>query len=253
MADFKTHIVTSSIVGAAYGVVAHTEYGIPIPTCLIASGLCGLAGMLPDIDSDTGNSQREIMSFTAAITPMLMLDHLASMDLTTEEIVIATASVYIVVRFGLGELLRRYTVHRGMFHSVPAALIAGLITALACVSSVPAYELTKVLAMILGYLVHLILDEIWSLEARRGKFRVKRSFGTALKFFGNHWFPNAVTYGLLLVLGSLAYQESSLPQYLQSTPMGIEQRVDDPFRQSDEHRPLGNLGQRGDSTADQRR
>ena len=248
MADFKTHIATSSIVGVAYGVVAHTEFHIPVPSCIIASGLCGLAGMLPDMDSDTGNAQREIMSFTAAITPMLMLDHFAKMGLTTEKIIIATACVYIIVRFGLGEILRRYTVHRGMFHSVPAAVIAGLITAIVCSSNVPAYELTKVGAVVLGYLVHLVLDEIWSLEARRGRIRVKRSFGTALKFFSNRWFPNALTYGVLLLVGNMAYENSSLPHYLSRPPAEVEQIAIEPFQPRHEHtNHVENFGLRGEA------
>ena len=73
MADFRTHITTSSAIGVIYGVAGHLHWQIPIPTCVVASSLCGLAGMLPDMDSDSGHAQREIMTFAAAVTPMLMI------------------------------------------------------------------------------------------------------------------------------------------------------------------------------------
>ena len=38
--------------------------------------------------------------------------------------------------------------------------------------------------MTLGYLSHLVLDEIWSVEWTHG-LHLKNSFGTALKFFGH--------------------------------------------------------------------
>ena len=253
MADFKTHIGTSSLIGAAYGVALHTQWNVPVPTCVIASGLCGLSGMLPDMDSDTGNAQREIMSFTAAITPMLLLDRFAELGLTTEKIVIATACVYILVRFGLGEILRRYTVHRGMFHSIPAAAIAGCITALVCACDLFWLKMIKVVAVVMGYLVHLVLDEIWSFEAKRGRIRVKKSFGTAMKFFSDRWFPNAFTYGLLLAVGNLVYQDPAIMQYVkqqQSLPSYSQPGfpTDDPAFQ---HQHTGLRGEAAISTYNQ--
>ena len=41
--------------------------------------------------------------------------------------VLAAVSLYLFVRFGITNMIRKYTVHRGMFHSIPAGLIfAGL-------------------------------------------------------------------------------------------------------------------------------
>ena len=56
MAGFKTHITTSSVLGVAYGATARCLYDVPLPTCLLAGGLCGVSGMLPDLDSGPGSS-----------------------------------------------------------------------------------------------------------------------------------------------------------------------------------------------------
>ena len=129
MAGFKTHITTSSVLGVAYGgagaVMFRDANGeIPVATCLLGTGLCSLAGMLPDLDSDSGVPLRETVAFMAAVVPMLLMDRLAQIGFSSEMLVVLGASIYLLIRFGISALLKRFTVHRGMFHSIPAALIA---------------------------------------------------------------------------------------------------------------------------------
>ncbi len=214
MADFKTHIGTSTAIGIVYGAAGYLEWGLPPATCIISGALCGLAGMLPDMDSDSGHAQREVMTFTAALMPMLMLHRFAEFQLSHEQMALAAGCVYIIVRFGVGELLRRYTVHRGMFHSLPAAVIAGLITLLVCSCPDAPPKYFKVGAVVLGYVVHLMLDELWAIEVYRGRFRLKNSFGTAFKMFSKRWFPNVFTYGVLLGVAALAYNDPFLMKHL---------------------------------------
>ena len=52
------------------------------------------------------------IALAAAVVPMLMLDRFVHMGLNRESIVLAGALVYIIIRFGVSELLKRYTVHR---------------------------------------------------------------------------------------------------------------------------------------------
>ena len=73
MAGFKTHITVSSLLGVGYGGAAYLMYGVPWPTCALAAGLCGVSGMLPDIDSDSGTPLHESMAFAAAVVPMMLL------------------------------------------------------------------------------------------------------------------------------------------------------------------------------------
>lgn len=171
--------------------------------------------MLPDVDSDSGLAQRELMTFLAAGAPMILLDRFTQAGLSHEQIMLAGGCVYILVRFGLGALLRRYTVHRGMWHSIPAALTAGLVTALLC-SADPslAVRIFKVGAVILGYLIHLLLDELWAIDWHHGRLRFKNSFGTAFKLFSRSWWGNISAYGKLLITATLVYNDSTIHQYL---------------------------------------
>ena len=43
-----------------------------------------------------------------------------------EQLLVILAGTYLFIRYGVAETFRRISVHRGMFHSVPAMLIAGL-------------------------------------------------------------------------------------------------------------------------------
>lgn len=215
MADFRTHVTTSTVLGAVYGISGHVHWGLPPTTCVVAAGLCGVAGMLPDVDSDTGITQRELMTFLAAVTPMLLLDRLAQLGFDHEQMVLAGGCIYVLIRFGFAEVLRRYTVHRGMWHSIPAAVIAGLIAALLCSHENLAIRLYKVAAVVLGYVIHLLLDELWAMEWSPRGFRFKNSFGTAFKLFSRSWWANISTYGKLCLVAALVYGDPMIMKHLE--------------------------------------
>lgn len=200
MADFKTHITTSSVIGVGYGVAGYALLHAPWPTCVLSAGLCGLAGMLPDLDSDSGVPVRETMTFASAVVPMLMIDRFQALGWSHESIVLAGGILYFAIRFGVAALVKRYTVHRGMWHSLPAAAIFGLLAFLVCSCEDMTLRLFKTSAVVLGYLVHLVLDELWSVDLKR--FRLKKSFGTALKLWGPKPWGNFSVYvklGLLIL------------------------------------------------------
>ncbi len=241
MAGFQTHIATSSLLGVAYGATGHLAYGLPLPSCILAGGLCGIAGMLPDLDSDAGVPLRESVNFTAAIVPLLLLDRFKELGLTNEWVVLLCAGCYLSIRFGLAAILNMATVHRGMFHSLPAAAIAGLVTFLLCRNLHGHIALFKSGAVVVGFLSHLLLDEIYSLEPRFGRVRVKKSFGSALKLWGSDMWANVLAYGQLAVLGALVWLEpammnrpeldsSNIPQTARELGRSVWERVEEEWR-----------------------
>ena len=195
MADFKSHITGSTIVGVAYGYWGVTAQSMPIESGVLAAGLCSVAGMLPDLDSDSGVPLRETSMFVAAIAPMLMIDRFQDMGLSHEAMAVGALLVYIGIRFVAVEFFKRYTVHRGMWHSLPAAAIAGLIAYLLMPCPTESLRVYKSIAVVTGFMTHLIMDEIWSIDL--GRMRLKKSFGTALKFFGNSFVGNVSVYAKL--------------------------------------------------------
>jgi hypothetical protein len=201
MAGFRTHIGVSSALGIGYAGTLHTMYGVPMETATVAGALCGFAGMLPDLDSDYGVPLREAMSFAAATIPVLLVNRFESLRLDRDQIVIISIGLYLFVRFGIGTMIRKFTVHRGMFHSIPAMLILGGIVFLLTGASPTNDRLMMAGGAMGGFLSHLVLDEIYSVEFKSGRWRRKKSFGTALKLWGGDTRSNIAAYGKLAVVG----------------------------------------------------
>ena len=223
------HITVSTLVGVGYGASAWWMEEMPLSTCLLAGGLCGVSGMLPDIDSGPGIPLRESLAFAAAVISTMLVDRFQQFGMSMEWIVLAGALVYLLIRFALAEVLRRWTVHRGMFHSIPAALIFGELAFLLGTGTTD-MRVYKAMGVVLGYLSHLLLDELYSIQW--GHAKVKKSFGTALKLFGPSVFPNLTTYAKLIFLTFISFKEpgwmeQTYRQQVQPTAQHVVQRLKD--------------------------
>jgi len=200
MAGFKTHLTVSTLMGVGYGGAAWWFYDVAPPTCVLAGGLCAVSGMLPDIDSDSGRPLRESIAFAAAVVPMMLIDRLGRFNLAPETLVLTGAFVYLAIRFGAAAMIKKLTVHRGMFHSLPAAAVFGGIAFLLASGDDVYLRYYKAGGVVLGYVSHLLLDELFSIEWYRGRLRLKKSFGTAVKVLGHGFLPNVAAYGALLLV-----------------------------------------------------
>jgi hypothetical protein len=179
---------------------------------VLATGLCGVSGILPDLDSSSGVPFRESVAFISAFIPILLIQRFEHLGWDRQTIVLAAAMIYIGFRFGVAELFRRYTVHRGMWHSIPAAASMGLLAFLITEHQNLLLRSYWAGAATIGFLTHLVLDEFYSVDFRG--VRLKKSFGTALKFWSDMglW-PNVSTYAKLAVLAFLAWSDPMLMEY----------------------------------------
>lgn len=206
MADFRTHLIGGTVAGlglAAVGV--HLEpIGLPgIPLITLA---CAIGGIAPDVDSDSGRPQRILFGFGAFIVPLVVLLRVGTFGIDLRGLgawVVGALLVWFPARW----IFRSFTAHRGMFHSAPAALIFGSICFLLVAGRIDTLSLQVAtgLAGAAGYLVHLLLDELWSVDFDGRRIRVKKSRGTALKLMGSAPHHNVFTWGLALGLGVLVW------------------------------------------------
>jgi membrane-bound metal-dependent hydrolase YbcI (DUF457 family) len=220
MADFKTHMTVSTVTGVVYAFGGY-QAGMHLQTCLLAGGLCSVSGMLPDLDSDSGRPLREATTLAAAVVPMLMAERFQRMGMDHESMVLAAGVLYFAIRFGVTNAFRRYTVHRGMWHSIPAAAIVGMLAFLIISTEDISIRLFKTIAVVLGFVSHLILDEIWAINYRKGQYQFKTSFGTALKLWGNNAWANYAAYGKLILLAALVYQDHGFMQRFGPSDPGV--------------------------------
>jgi hypothetical protein len=217
VAAFKQHITFSSLLGVGYAAALGSS-GVEWVHSILAGALCGFAGMLPDLDSPSGRPAREVFGFTAIAVPLLLARRLLRTGMASEEVVLVGAALYLLIRFGMAWLFRHLTVHRGMFHSIPAALIAGEIVFLAHDSTIPYGRLTLAGGIMLGFLSHLILDEIWSVDMNGMTLRLNKAAGSAMKFFSKSL---AATIGTWLLLGVLTYFVGVDCGYFQPPPVQL--------------------------------
>ena len=166
---------------------------------------------------------RESVAFAAAVVPIMMIHRFQHWGMPMEAIVLAGAAIYLAIRFGMSWVLKHHAHHRGMFHSLPAAAIAGQVTFLAFSAEEPLRRYFVSSAVVLGFLTHLVLDEIWSVKMGWFGPKVKKSFGTALKFHGPDLWPNLLTYVLTLILGSLAAGDAAWTERVAHVRQQMEQ------------------------------
>ncbi len=206
MASFYGHFGTATCLAAAYGAAGawygHYDWGV----VLLAAGLTAAGGMMPDLDSDSGLPIRELFSLAGAIFPLFLVPRLRHSGLNLEQTLCVLIGSYLFIRYGLSHVLKKFSVHRGMFHSLPALAISGL--AVFNVYHNDNINLRFYMAggMMLGFLSHLVLDEMFAVDLG-GVPRLKNSFGTALKLTSSSWPATIFCYGLLFALAGLAWHE----------------------------------------------
>ena len=208
MASFRGHIAFASALGGVYGGVGSVVFGLDWGPVFLGAGLTALGGLMPDLDSDSGVPVRELFSLAAVMTPLLLVRRLHHAGLTPEQILALMAGVYVLVRYGGAALFKRITVHRGMFHSLPAMAIAGLLIYLGDHRADARIRLFLAGGVMLGYFSHLLLDEIYSVDLLgRKMIRLNRYAGTAVKFYSPSWIATLTCYSLLATLTYVAWKE----------------------------------------------
>lgn len=146
---------------------------------LMITGMIG--GILPDIDLRNSQPSQALFSVLGVVAGLIWL--FANMEhYTGLELWLGTLMVYLIVRFPLAFVFHRLTTHRGALHSLIAAVMAGVV---ACAIAWQHMQTSALqswllgLSMTTGYLTHLILDELYSVDFTG--VRIRRSFGSALK------------------------------------------------------------------------
>lgn len=204
MAGFKVHVATAFAASVSFASYISAMNGFPIAWGGLLCGLGVIGGLLPDIDS----GETKIARYSGFLIGVV-LSIVASSLLHNYILVFVFLVPFIkLTHFGI----QKWTTHRGVFHSIPMGFLL----------SIGAFYLSDLLlfphAFSLycagflggGYLIHLVLDELWSLRKGMSKHC---SFGTALQVFRMvFWKSFAATYALL---GVVVYRTPALKVWIQ--------------------------------------
>ncbi len=181
MANFKTHLYAASGIGGVAAIACMKAGAAPYSETPVLLGLGTLGGLLPDIDSDHSVPIRIGFNLLALGLAFLVMFQFAG-RYTVLELALVWLGVFMAVRYLILELFNSCTSHRGIFHSLLAAVFFSLCTV---GLSSRLFGRPHAIAWLhgafigLGYLVHLLLDEMFSVDLLNR--RLKLSFGSALK------------------------------------------------------------------------
>jgi len=202
MAGFRMHITVSSVLGVGYGAAVVQPMGFTTEAGVLAAGVTAIGGMLPDLDHQAGRPMREMFGLAAVLVPLMLVHRLMHAGVSHEGTLAAFLFGYLVIRYVAVEIFKRLTVHRGMYHSIPAMFIAGLCVYLAYQSEDRNLRFVLAGGVMLGFLSHLVLDEIYSVGWDGMKPKLKSSAGSAIKFASQSLYATMFCY---LLLGGLLY------------------------------------------------
>jgi len=183
MANFPTHIVVGTIVAGSLATLTLAA-DVIAPENLVAVTMAGsLGSVLPDIDLKDSRPSRALFAGLAVFFSFALLFQFAP-QLSIAEMWILWLGSLLFVRYGLHTVFHRLTNHRGVWHSWIAGIASAFATVIVFYYVFDRPDGVAWLAggfLLIGYLTHLILDEIYSVDVL-GNY-IKRSFGTAFKLF----------------------------------------------------------------------
>ncbi len=183
MADFATHLGWGAV-GA--GLAASATYAADIvPSSeLLTLTMAGIVGsILPDIDLEKTVPSRSLFTGLGLVLAFIVLFNFRA-SYSIIELWAIWLGVFCAIRYGAYHIFHQRTSHRGIFHSILAGLFFMVLTAVLLSHAIGREPLVSWMAglfVFIGFLIHLLLDEIYAVDITGA--HLKRSFGTAMKLF----------------------------------------------------------------------
>ncbi|MFZ1326603.1 MAG: metal-dependent hydrolase [Candidatus Contendobacter sp.] len=201
MANFNTHLMGAAAVSGVAATVLVMSGAAPHQAVIGYFVLGTIGGLLPDIDLPTSVPVRLTFMALAVMAGFLVVFTFGA-RYSLAELVLLWSGCFLLIRYGFFTLLDRFTVHRGLVHTVPMGIGLGLATTATAfhifsASAVHAWLCGAFLTV--GFIVHLLLDEFYSVDLF-GRKLLKSSFGTAFSF-GSLSQPLGTVALYLMVMG----------------------------------------------------
>ena len=183
MASFEQHLIVTKVVIGITLVPISASGLLGLEESFIALCIGVIGGLLPDSDSSSSTPIQILFKLVSIFFPLAVLILLADNIPLLYMLGIWLASS-IVLSYLVFGIFFKMVVHRGVVHTIPMGVLTGQLT-MALSYYIFDLSITESTIfgyfMIFGFLLHLILDEIASLNLLGAKF--KKSLGTALKLY----------------------------------------------------------------------
>lgn len=203
MAGFNTHVAGGLVVGAISAAVAVQVYHLDIIPTIAVAIMGTIGGLLPDLDSDSGKPLALIFGAMSILIPALLLEKLPIAKHFSPEFLVSYFVIsFLFINVLICNIIKKMTRHRGIFHSLPFAVLSGELGYLLFLPSGHNLAMLVAIALFSGSLMHLVLDELNSLSF---KYLIipsfTSSFGTAIKLKSDSLLATAAIYGLIALTG----------------------------------------------------
>lgn len=183
MANFNTHLAVGAV-ASGLGATMTMAAGVVPQDQILTLTVAGIIGsVLPDIDLEKATPSRMLFSGLGVVFAFAVLFQFTK-QYSIAELWLVWLGVYAFIRYIVFYIFHKRTSHRGIFHSLLAGAFFAAFTAVIfdqAFNEDPLISWFAALFVFGGYIVHLTLDEISSVDFE-GK-TIKKSFGSALKLF----------------------------------------------------------------------
>jgi len=228
MANFATHTGVAAALGSSISTALFITGQLDFTASVFLLFFFIAGTLLPDIDVDKARPVRwlfHIFALIAALLAVVMVhpQNTSSFWQGTEpqlpdwKVALAALTAWLFTRYPLAWFFQRYTRHRGLCHSLIIAAVWGLGWVYLGLTFLALSELIiwlQGLAIFLGFILHLLLDELYSVDFEGA--RLKRSFGSAFKVYQKDFIPGSlIALITLIVLIWLLPRPDSLFNWMQ--------------------------------------
>lgn len=228
MASYATHIAVGTVASGALATLTLAANVID-HSSLVAVTLAGVAGsILPDMDLRESRASRILFSGIAVFASFCVL-FVGAARYSIAELWILWIGTFLFVRYGVHAIFHSFAVHRGIWHSVLAGVFWSFLTAIGYRYMLGFHEGVAWLGagfMLVGYLVHLVLDEMYSVDFLGN--RLKTSFGTALKVVDRRYpLQSGALACVTILVAFLTPSTSAFVEHITSRDLwsGLHQRL----------------------------
>lgn len=199
MATHRSHFATSTLLAIGYAAAGVAILHVHPEYALLASVLLIVAGIIPNIDNGPAAAPaREFIGFLAALVPLFIIEHypgVKSGGIARMALVVICS--YLLARIFFSRIVFKWTKHRGMIHSIPAAIITFEIVYLLLWDLLWRDRLYIATAALIGYLGHLVLDATTNIEITGANAKKP----PVLKIAGRSGMETTAFYTTALILG----------------------------------------------------
>ncbi len=202
MAEFKTHLTGGIVSATGFSLFGFLSSALTLTQATAVFIIGTFAGLLPDLDSDSGKPLAFIFQLLSLILPAMFFYRATEFTGSSLEFLICYFTLaYLFVKYVICAAIKKLTVHRGIMHSVPFAALCGSLGYLLFNSSGQKMAFISGLALFTGCLIHLVLDELNSFTVKYRFIPVlKNSSGTALKLTSRSLSATIFMYSILILV-----------------------------------------------------